>query len=90
MRSGPVRSEWQLDLFCLFAGGTAELKVGLNDFRYLPIGVDYDECSPFVEGQAGVADVESKHVADAQIVVGMDAQECVLVHQLRHFPMGGG
>lgn len=60
---------------------------GLDDVDDVVVGVEDRQGAPFVKGEAGVADVECQHVADADIIARLDLKVGVLIHQLGDGPV---
>jgi len=52
----------------------------LNNLYHVVIRVNHGKVAPFVEGEAGMADVKGDHVPDAHVVLRKHPQHRVLVH----------
>src|SRR6202453_1548243 len=72
---------------CVENAELAGLKEGSYDIDDLKVSIQDRQRTPFVKGQARMADIEADHIADANIVFGANLQERMLIHHSCDCPM---
>lgn len=53
-----------------FQRGSSHLKQRLDHIHNLILRIEHRQRPPFIKGQTGMGNIESQHIADAQIIAG--------------------